>query len=88
MTAQMPDEFIINGEPFSLVGLKGNGLYSPEDFGITPFSTCTACWRGYVMKYHFTKDQLILEEMLVNTNNPPKINNIEPQQGDNLFKYY
>ncbi|MFX0030164.1 MAG: hypothetical protein ACFE8B_13215, partial [Candidatus Hermodarchaeota archaeon] len=88
MTAQMPDEFIIEGESFSLVGLKGNGLYSPGDFGITPFSTCTACWRGYVMKYKFTKDQLILDEMLVNAKNPPEINGIEPQQGDNLFKYY
>ncbi|MFX0043314.1 MAG: hypothetical protein ACFE8L_10405 [Candidatus Hodarchaeota archaeon] len=26
--------------------------------------------------------------MLVNVNNPPKINGIEPQEGDSLFKYY
>jgi len=88
MTAQIPDEFILNGENFSLVGMKGNGLFEPLDFGLTPHSTSTACWRGYVMKYHFTKDQLILDEMRINVNDPPKINGIEPQQGESSFKYY
>ncbi|MFX1374771.1 MAG: hypothetical protein ACFFA0_03060 [Promethearchaeota archaeon] len=88
MTAQIPDEFKLNGESFSLVGLKGKGLFNPGDFGITPYFTCTACWRGYVMKYHFTRDQLILDEMLVNVDNPPKINGVEPHQGDDLFKFH
>ena len=43
MTAQIPDEFIVNGEPFSLIGLKGEILFKPEDFGIVPHFTCTAC---------------------------------------------
>lgn len=88
MTGQIPDEFILNGENFSLVGMKGNGLFEPLDFGITPHSASTACWRGHVMKYHFTKDQLILDEMRVNVNDPPKINGIKPQQGESLFKYH
>ncbi len=88
ITAQIPDEFMINGEKFSLVGLKGQKLYTPEDFGIRAFFSCTACWRGYVMKYFFTKNRLILNEILVNVADPPKINGIEPQQGNNLFKYH
>jgi len=68
--------------------MKGNGLFEPLDFGIIPHSASTACWRGYVMKYHFTKDQLILDEMKVNVNDPPKINGVEPQQGENQFKYH
>ncbi|MFX1365022.1 MAG: hypothetical protein ACFFCE_02745 [Promethearchaeota archaeon] len=88
MTAQIPDEFILNGEVFSLVGLKGHGLTKPEDLGISPYSSCTACWRGYVMKYVFTKSLLILDELQVNVDNPPKINDIEPQQGNSLFKYH
>jgi hypothetical protein len=88
MTAQIPDEFILNGESFSLVGLKGKGLTNPEDLGITPYFSCTACWRGYVMKYIFIKNQLILDELKVNVTDPPKINGVEPQQGDNLFKYH
>ena len=79
---------MLNGEKFSLVGLKGQGLFTPKDFGITPYFTCTACWRGYVMEYHFIDDQLILAGIKVNVNDPPKINDVEPQKGDNLFKYH
>lgn len=88
MTAQIPDEFILNGESFSLVGLNGQNLTIPEDLGIIPFSTCTACWRGYVMKYIFMKNQMILDELHVNVADPPRINGVEPQKGDNLFKYH
>lgn len=87
MTAQIPDEFVLNSEYFSLIGLKGQGLFKPEDFGIVPHFTCTACWRGYVMRYIFTDDHLILDGMRVNVDSPPNINGIEPQQEDNLFKY-
>jgi hypothetical protein len=88
MTAQIPDEFILDGERFSLVGIKGEGLFEPLDFGIVPRSASTACWRGYVMKYLFTKDKLILDEMRVNTNDPPKINGVAPEKGEDSFKYH
>ena len=87
MTAQIPDEFVLNSENFSLIGLKGQGLFKPEDFGITPHFSSTACWRGYIMRYIFTDDQLILDGMRVNIDDPPKINGVEPQKDDNLFKY-
>ncbi|MFW9876115.1 MAG: hypothetical protein ACFFG0_23680 [Candidatus Thorarchaeota archaeon] len=88
MTAQIPDEFVLNNEKFSLIGLNGQGLFKPEDFGIIPYFTCTACWRGYVMRYVFTEDELILDGMSVNVDNPPKINGVEPEKEGNLFKYY
>lgn len=91
MTAQIPDEFKYNGEVFSLVGLKGNGLLTPEDFGIQPYFRCTACWWGYVMKYTFINDRLILNGMLINAKNSPIINAVEPQKGkdigNSLFDY-
>ncbi|MHA1987824.1 MAG: hypothetical protein ACW98D_14405 [Promethearchaeota archaeon] len=87
MTNQIPDEFIFIDKPFSLVGLKGQKLLTPENFGINPYFSCTACWRGYVMKYVFENDFLILDAMQVNTNDPPKINGIEPKLGGRLFKY-
>jgi hypothetical protein len=87
MTAQIPDEFVLNNEEFSLIGLKGHGLFNPEDFGIVPYFTCTACWRGYVMRYIFTENQLILDGMRVNVDDPPKINGINPEKGSDLFKY-
>ena len=79
MTAQIPESIIYEGEEFSLVGVKGKGLYIPEDFGIEPHFRSTACWRGYVMRYSFNNGQLILDRILINTNNPLKINEIEPQ---------
>jgi len=88
ITAQIPDEFTINGEKFSLVGLKGQGLFTPEDFGIRPHFTCTACWRGYVMEYNFINNKLVLTGMRVNVNEPTKINSVEPQKGDSLFKFH
>ncbi|MFX0139011.1 MAG: hypothetical protein ACFFDN_35545 [Candidatus Hodarchaeota archaeon] len=87
ITGQIPDEFILNGESFSLVGLKGQGLFKPEDFGIIPYFTCTACWRGYVMRYIFTSSKLFLDGMRVNVEDPPKINGVKPEAGDSLFKY-
>ena len=87
MTGQIPDEFILNGESFSLVGLKGQGLFKPEDFGIKPYFSCTACWRGYVMRYIFTNSKLVLDGLRVNVDNPPKINGVKPEAGDQLFKY-
>ncbi len=56
MTGQIPDEIILDNQSFSLVGLKGQGLFKPEDFGINPYSSCTACWRGYVIKYRLTNN--------------------------------
>ncbi|MFW9939493.1 MAG: hypothetical protein ACFFFT_00535 [Candidatus Thorarchaeota archaeon] len=88
MTAQIPDEFVLNNEEFSLIGIKGHGLFKPEDFGIVPYFTCTACWRGYVMRYVFTDEQLILDRMRVNVDDPPKINGIKPEKESDLFKYY
>ncbi len=87
MTAQIPDEVIFNDECFSLVGLKGQGLYKPEDFGITPYFSCTACWRGYVMKYILNKNHLILDDLLINVHKPLEINGVKPEQGNNMFKY-
>ncbi|TFG30138.1 MAG: hypothetical protein EU532_01500 [Promethearchaeota archaeon] len=92
MTAQIPDEFIYNNESFSLVGLKGEGLYCPENFGIEPYSRCTSCWRGHVMRYIFANEELILNSMFVNAKNPPKVNCIEPRAFKNednpIFDYY
>ena len=88
MTGQMADIFMLAGDLFSLVGMRGQELCKPDDFGINPLSNCTACWRGYQMKYHFINNQLFLDEMLVNGDDPPIINGIRPQNGARFFKYY
>jgi hypothetical protein len=87
MTAQIPDEVFLYGVKFSLVGIQGEGLFSPEDFGIFARFNNTACWRGYVMTYIVNNDQLVLDKMRVNTKNPKEINNVKPESGGDLFDY-
>lgn len=83
----MPDEFCYKGERYSLVGIRGTGLFTPADFELNPYSTCSACWRGFVMKYDCVDGKLILNEMLINVKDPPSINSVEPKPGDDLFEF-
>lgn len=54
MTAQIPDTFIFNGEEYSLIGMKGGDLISPEQFGMLPGMLHTACYRGFYATYELT----------------------------------
>jgi len=87
MTAQIPDDVILYGVKFSLVGIQGEGLFTPGDFGIFARFNNTACWRGYVMTYIVKEEQLILDRMRVNTKNPIEINDVKPESGGDLFDY-
>ncbi|TFG04593.1 MAG: hypothetical protein EU539_10510 [Promethearchaeota archaeon] len=91
MTAQIPDSLIHEGEEFSIVGVRGKGLYRPEDFGMNSYSRCTACWRGHVMRYILIDDNLVLDRILLNAENPPNINGVEPQKirevGTSIFDF-
>ncbi len=87
MTAQMADVFLYEGESFSLVGLDGEGLYTPESFGMHPFSTCTACWRGFVMTYDCVDNKLLLQAMDVNVHEAGPINGIDPSPSEDFFKF-
>jgi len=95
MTSQITDKITYKGELYNLVGMKGEGLFTAQDFGIKPYITSmgarlinTSCRRGYVMEYIFINDQLILNEMmLVYSDNPLKINEVEPQSGHSIFQY-
>jgi hypothetical protein len=80
MTAQIPDQFFYKDLKFDLVGLRGEGLYTPTDFGINTISASTACWRGFVMKYSIKNNQILLEGFWINTKdeNLPEINGIKP----------
>lgn len=87
MTGQIPDEFLYMGEPYSLIGIQGTGLYSPQDFGIYPRAATTACWRGFVMKYDCTGGRLVLDTMHVNADQSPEINGVMPSPGEWGFKH-
>ena len=82
MTAQIPDVFRFNGEEYSLVGMNGEGLFEPEDFEMIPMMASTACYRGYVMTYDCVDRVMILDEMLIRTDQVVPINGVAPMQFD------
>jgi hypothetical protein len=83
MTGQIPDKVIYCGERFALVGVKGEGLYEPLDFGLTPQSPHTANWRGFASTYEVLNQILFLQEMQISIKEEgqeyPKINGINPE---------
>jgi hypothetical protein len=65
MTAQIEDVFQIDGQEYSLLGLKGKGLFNADDYGFFPESMHTACWRGYYCAYDVVDGQLFLTELTI-----------------------
>jgi len=82
MTGQIPDKFRYEGEDYDLVGLDGESLYEPLDFGITAQMASTACWRGYQMVYDCKDGALILDEMHVRTSDKIVVNGVTPREVD------
>lgn len=82
MTGQIPDNVLYNDEIYDLVGLKGEGLYEPFDFGLTPVSPHTANWRGFISHYEVSKKILTLKDFEVHVQNSddnlPDINGVKP----------
>lgn len=63
MTAQVSDTVVFRGKTYSIAGVLGGPLFDPAEFGIEPVMMNTACWRGYVCTYGFTRERLHLVEL-------------------------
>ncbi len=83
MTGQIPDKLIYNKNSYSIVGLKGEGLPSPFDYGLEPVSPHTANWRGFIMTYSIAENSLFVSEMNISVKDlkkkPPLINGVNPE---------
>ena len=83
MTGQVPDKLICRKNLYSIVGLRGEGLPSPFDFGLKPVSPHTANWRGFIMTYIVVEKHLNVHEMKVTLKDlkskPPLINEVKPK---------
>lgn len=60
MTAQIDDRCWYRGDAYSLIGVAGNGLVSPAQFGMEPEMMGTDCYRGFYAVYEFTDEALHL----------------------------
>jgi hypothetical protein len=89
MTAQISDTFIFRGDKYSLIGIKGGGLITPEVFGMKPLMIHTACYRGYYATYELTNKALYLRELTLNEANQNylPIEGIRPTKGESESAY-
>lgn len=80
MTQQIPDLFNYKDQHLRVSDIEGSGLHVASDFKIKTRSATTACWRGFVMQYVITDNQLMLDNIWFKpeTQELPKINGIEP----------
>ncbi len=89
MTGQMSDTLKYNDEEYVIAGIKGDMLFDPISAGITPYSSCTACWRGFTLYYEVLNDRLILQGILINIKDTPvPINEKSPIDGKDYFFDY
>lgn len=92
MTAQIHDSFPYQGKSYSIVGVSGQGLFKPEEYGLTPFGTCSACWRGFHCTYAIADHRLTLKtlnigfdqkgEMVAKVGKGPMLGNKSPRRAD------
>jgi len=91
MTAQAHDHVVFNKEYFSIVGVAGGPLVTPEQFGMKGESWSTDLYRGFYANYELTKSGLFLNELriIMMERKYLPIDGVLPEKatGDNEFAY-
>lgn len=90
MTAQISDTFFFKGDEYSLIGMNGGDLASPEQFGMEANMIDTSCYRGFYATYEFTEEALYLSELTLREKNENylPIGGIEPEKEDYQATYH
>ena len=65
MTAQIPDRVNYRGRIYALVGVRGGGLFDPEELGLDLGGNNTGCWRGYIATYCMLDGNLRMQSLEV-----------------------
>lgn len=64
MTTQHPDTVLVDGHPYNLTAVEGEGLFDPEAYGLTATGMGTGCYRGHICTYALTDDgHLVLRDL-------------------------
>jgi hypothetical protein len=80
MTAQIPDTILIEGKEYSIAGVNGGELFTPQALGLNPIPANTACWRGFVCRYAISAGRLVLDrlQLTLGAQQGPPINGVSP----------
>lgn len=88
MTGQMHNHLHFRGQDFLITSVYPKDLFSPETLGITTYSRNTACWCGYLLYFGIKDEELVLQNIILNTkDSPPKINGVSPTKEFPMFDY-
>lgn len=84
MTAQIRDSFRLKGTKYSIIALSKPIKFNPTDYGITPESRSTACWKGYWCDYDISEDGIMLTNLYINSKDAyyPNIHGIKVSQNE------
>lgn len=88
MTGQIADTFLLDGVEYALVGINGEGLFDPADFDLRPYSSCTACWRGFVLTYDIRENILLLSKLHINLKEAKVVNGVEPSTEKDEYSFF
>lgn len=89
MTAQIGDSFRFKETNYRIIAISKQIEFNPNDYGITPESTCSACWAGYWCDYDISEDGIMLTNLYINSKDSyyPNINGIQVTQNKDNTKY-
>ena len=91
MTAQVPDLVLLGDTAYCLSGVCGDGLFDPEEHGLAPAPTCSACWRGYQCCYALRDGRFVLDALYLCTaadgTEPPVLFGVAASPGDGFFTW-
>jgi hypothetical protein len=73
MTAQIKDKLMYQGQEWSVIHSHGQGLFSPEEHGFTPWARSSACHRGYYCHYLIVRDQLMMQKLWMSLQYPEMV---------------
>lgn len=67
MTVQLQDMVDYQDDRFAIVGIRGESLPTPADFGMTPIMIDNTCYRGYYATYAVNDEHLCLTNLTLKT---------------------
>lgn len=73
MTAEIAYRIKFQDKCLTIQALKGEALFTPQDYGIYPVMITTACWDGYVCEFEVLEGRLVLAQLEVGLKKSDKI---------------
>ncbi len=67
MTAQIHDTFRFKDSEYSVVNMTEQIAFDPEEYGIIPSASTTACHRGFFCHYNISDRGVFLENLYINS---------------------